>query len=216
MFFLDRRYGFFIRPATARFSCTVKRLKVRRALGHSGVGIIIIMYISDRFPFVATKNEALVTRLGEANARRRQYFKYCRDHNDRLSGPHMKEGAARKQGSQAHPAPQPADPGPATRSVVSGQTKPSLLADTEATEFLAQPSDNAGLFEQLDAQSAPSMVSFATSVAEVSEDNFFFPPLPSEAENNSTFLCPYCCTVVEFKKRDRTRQWRFVDRTSRV
>jgi hypothetical protein len=41
MFFLDRRYGFFIRPATARFSCTVKRLKVRRALGHSGVGIII-------------------------------------------------------------------------------------------------------------------------------------------------------------------------------
>jgi hypothetical protein len=42
MFFLDRRYGFFIRPATARFSCTVKRLKVRRALGHSGVGIIII------------------------------------------------------------------------------------------------------------------------------------------------------------------------------
>jgi hypothetical protein len=32
--------GFFIRPATARFSCTVKRLKVRRALGHSGVGIL--------------------------------------------------------------------------------------------------------------------------------------------------------------------------------
>jgi hypothetical protein len=44
MFFLDRRYGFFTRPATARFSCTVKRLKVRRALGHSGVGIIIYIF----------------------------------------------------------------------------------------------------------------------------------------------------------------------------
>ncbi|KAK4041663.1 hypothetical protein C8A01DRAFT_14606, partial [Parachaetomium inaequale] len=158
-----------------------------------------VMYISDRYPLVAAKNEALGVRLGEANARRRQYFKYCRDHNDRLSRPNMEEGFSQRQESQAHPAPQPADPRlgiKATGSVVSEQTRPSLLADTEATEFLAQPFDKAGLFEQLDAQSAPSMVSFATSVAEVSENSLAFPPLPSEAENNSTFLCPYCCTVI--------------------
>jgi hypothetical protein len=41
MFFLDRRYGFFTRPARARFSCTVRKLRVRQALGHNGVGIII-------------------------------------------------------------------------------------------------------------------------------------------------------------------------------
>ena len=31
----------------ARFSCTVNSLKVRHALGHSGVGIIIILLFSD-------------------------------------------------------------------------------------------------------------------------------------------------------------------------
>jgi hypothetical protein len=42
--FLDFRYGFFIRPARVRFSCIVNKwLKVRHALGHSGVGIIIII-----------------------------------------------------------------------------------------------------------------------------------------------------------------------------
>jgi hypothetical protein len=46
MFFLDRRYGFFTRPARARFSCTVRKLRVRQALGHSGVGIII--YLRER------------------------------------------------------------------------------------------------------------------------------------------------------------------------
>ena len=35
-------YRFFIRLAKARFSCTVNSLKVRHALGHSGVGIIIL------------------------------------------------------------------------------------------------------------------------------------------------------------------------------
>ena len=39
---LDRRYGFFTRPARARFSCTINKMRVRQALGHSGVGIIII------------------------------------------------------------------------------------------------------------------------------------------------------------------------------
>jgi hypothetical protein len=42
MVFLDRRYGFFTRPARARFSCTVRKLRVRQALGHNGGGIIII------------------------------------------------------------------------------------------------------------------------------------------------------------------------------
>jgi hypothetical protein len=40
---LDRRYGLFTRPAKARFSCTISKMRVRQALGHSGVGIIIII-----------------------------------------------------------------------------------------------------------------------------------------------------------------------------
>jgi hypothetical protein len=47
MFFLDRRYGFFTRPARARFSCTVRKLRVRQALRHSGVGIIIIFIVAE-------------------------------------------------------------------------------------------------------------------------------------------------------------------------
>lgn len=41
-FFLDRGYRFLIRLARARFSWTVNSLKVRHALRHSGVRIIII------------------------------------------------------------------------------------------------------------------------------------------------------------------------------
>ncbi|KAK4155957.1 hypothetical protein C8A00DRAFT_13067, partial [Chaetomidium leptoderma] len=166
-----------------------------------------VVYIKDRYPLVAVKNEAFAARLGEANARRRQYFKYCWDHNDRLAMSVREDDGARKQDPQA--APQLAGPGVnPTRSILSGRTKPSILADTEATEFAAGLLEGMQLSDHLEATSARSVVSFATTVAELSDDNLAFPPLPSEAEYNSTFLCPYCFSVITLKRKNKEYQWR--------
>jgi hypothetical protein len=50
-----------------------------------------VMYVKDRYPSIVERNETLAARLGEANARRRQYFKYRRDHHERLSTVAVKE-----------------------------------------------------------------------------------------------------------------------------
>jgi hypothetical protein len=110
-----------------------------------------IAYIKDRFPLMADKNEALVTRLGEANARRRLYFKYCREHHDQSSG-----------------------------------------LDKEMPD-------------------ATTMVSLVTSATEMPEDSLVFPPLPTEAEADFTFLCPYCFSNISIDPTDKLQQWRFVD-----
>ncbi|KAI1502966.1 WD40-repeat-containing domain protein [Biscogniauxia marginata] len=167
-----------------------------------------VMHIKDRYPVVTKKNVALVTRLGEANARRRQYFKYRRDHNDRLSRPDT-EGDVSESGSKLHLQSRPVDKSSKlTKSISSEQTKPSLLAETEATELVVDPLAEVQLSSLLDAPSAQSVVSFATSVIESSEDNLSFPPLPAEAQNNYSFLCPYCMMVVPLGRKDKDRQWR--------
>ncbi len=174
-----------------------------------------VMYIQDKYPLMANTHPFLTARLGQANANRRQYFKYCRDHNDNLSGKDTTTGrdTVSEQAPHAHLAvPEPAGTsgdGPA-RSILSGHTKPSILAQTEATEFIAPPFENMGLLEHLDAEPARSVVSFATTVAETADDSLGFPPLPAEAERNTTFLCPYCFTVIAIKGTNKRRQWRFV------
>jgi len=167
------------------------------------------MYVKDRYPLLAEKNKALAARLGEANARRRQYFKYRRDHNDRLSRVPVEKDALeldimpKKQHEVINQ-----NIGPA-KSVLTAQTKPSLFADTEATAFVADAAAEVQMSELLSAPSAMSVVSFATSIAETSDDELPFPPIPAEAHSNSSFLCPYCLTVVQLKHGNTERQWRF-------
>jgi hypothetical protein len=97
-----------------------------------------VMYVKDRYPLAAVKNEALVARLGETNARRRQYFKYCRDHNERLSNLMAEKTDAQKQESQPDRAPGPETIQTSERTLSRLiDTNPSLLADTKATEFAA-------------------------------------------------------------------------------
>jgi hypothetical protein len=168
-----------------------------------------VMYVKDRYPLAAVKNEALVARLGEANARRRQYFKYCRDHNERLSNLIAEKTDAQMEESQPGQAPETSHV--AGRTVFRHiETNPSLLVDTKATEFGAGEPETAQLSKQLEEQSVRSVVSFATTVAEPSDDELGFPLLPSEAKSNSMFLCPYCFTVIALKGENREHQWKLV------
>jgi hypothetical protein len=177
-----------------------------------------VMYVRDRYPLVAFKHPSLAVRLGEANARRRQQFKYCRDYKNLFSEEDTTTSGSDAKASEQDQAPLDhqshqlaswSEAGPA-RAIPSAATKPSIPAETEATEFIVQPFEDRELSEHPDADPAWSVVSFATTVGSTTDDGLAFPPLPSEAEQNTTFLCPYCFTVIELKGRDKTHQWRFV------
>ncbi|KAB8252371.1 WD40-repeat-containing domain protein [Aspergillus flavus] len=167
-----------------------------------------IMYIKDRYPALAEKNEGLAIRLGEANSRRRQYFKYRRDHNDRLSTIRECQDTSEVDRLITRRAGGGIQTTGKTESVVTGRTAPSLFADTEATAFVKGEVPESQVAEPLDVPAAMSVVSFATSIAEASEDELPFPPLPPEADGRSSFMCPYCLTVVQMKKKDTEHQWR--------
>lgn len=161
-----------------------------------------VMYIEERYPLL-NKSPNLVARLGEANARRRQYFKYSRDHNERLSIV-TTDGDLDNVNAQAHPVvPIPR----AAKTVLTARTKPSLLAETEATALMAENAE-ARMLQNREALQTVSQVSFATFVAETSDDELPFPPVPDKADNGSPFLCPYCFQPQQFKRGDLQNQWR--------
>ena len=163
-----------------------------------------VMYIKDRYPLL-NKSPALVARLGEANARRRQYFKYRRDHDERLSTVSTQGGSDNLK-AQDHPVVTVTGP---AKTVLTAQTKPSLLADTEATALMAEAAQ-ARMLQNPGALEVTSEVSFATFVAETSDEELPFPPVPAEADNGSPFLCPYCFHPQQFKRGDLQNQWRCV------
>lgn len=166
-----------------------------------------VLYVKDRYPSVTRKNPALAARLGEANARRRQYFKYRRDHSERLSTVTAEVGLTSILKQQ--PGGNIPKAGPA-KSILTADTKPSLFAETKATTFIADAAAQAEMLEIYEPTPAVSVVSFATSVAETSDEKLPFPPAPAEAETGSPFLCPYCLTVLHLKRQGLEHQWRFV------
>ncbi|KAK0726730.1 hypothetical protein B0T26DRAFT_637497 [Lasiosphaeria miniovina] len=171
------------------------------------------MYLRDRYPAASRKNEPLVMRLGEANARRRQYFKYRRDHSARLAtlpSDEMQFANAPNPESRSlsnHTKPiEGQAPGPsADKSAISKATKLTLFAETEATELVMGNLEAATTF----LEPTPSVASFATSIVEQSDDPLSFPPMPQEALDTSSFICSYCHMVVSMKSsKDKNHQWR--------
>ncbi|KAM0801423.1 ankyrin repeat-containing domain protein [Usnea florida] len=162
-----------------------------------------IMYINDRYPSL-NQNATLVGRLGEVNARRRQYFKYRRDHDERLSTVAVKDNSVNVK---TQPYPEAGVSAP-DKTISTVETKPSLLADTEATAFVADEAAQKEMLTMLEAPKAMSEVSFATSIADISDEDFSFPSVPVEAENGTPFLCPYCFQFQKLKREGLESYWR--------
>ncbi|KUI59501.1 U3 small nucleolar RNA-associated protein 21 [Cytospora mali] len=142
-------------------------------------------------------NLALISsvRLGSANARRRHYFKYCRDHNDRLSKTEAEKDLERARHQALLPA-KLADQGSRQeKSIKSDHMRPSILAETEATELLVDNIAQGELSALLEPKPAPSVISYATTIVESTDDSLVFPPLPPDAQTSSSFLCPYCLAI---------------------
>ncbi|RYP05472.1 hypothetical protein DL765_009836 [Monosporascus sp. GIB2] len=99
-----------------------------------------VLYVKDKYGHLARHNEALALRLGEANARRRQYFTYRRDHNEQLSEVKTKPEVKETQSMDILPLIRSQAGGRLSelgKSAVSGCTKPSVGATTEATAFVS-------------------------------------------------------------------------------
>ncbi|RYP19528.1 hypothetical protein DL767_009626 [Monosporascus sp. MG133] len=99
-----------------------------------------VLYVKDKYGHLARHNEALALRLGEANARRRQYFAYRRDHNEQLSEVKTKPEVKKTQNMDSLPLTRLQAGGRLSelgKSAVSGNTKPSIEATTEATALVS-------------------------------------------------------------------------------
>jgi len=168
-----------------------------------------IMYIQERYPSVDIN---LAKRLGEANARRRQYFKYRRDHHERLSTVNNDEQQLDQELQGTRPSKPETNFTNQRSSVLQTVTQPTIMAATEATDLmnLSATETQFNAFLQVDRPSAMSVTSFATSVVEMTDDALAFPPIPAEANHNTTILCPYCLTVVSLSGSEalRTKLWR--------
>ena len=156
-----------------------------------------IMYVNDRYHLLSNKNKELATRLGEANARRRQFFKYCRDkycrdHNDRLSTAGDTQGVQTgTRGSEKISV--------RVESVMRKEKTSSQETGSKATAFNAGAAAHAGLLKIDDDLPARSVASFATSVADSSDNDLTFPPVPDDGQTGSPFLCPYCLRTQQLK-----------------
>ncbi|KAL9633499.1 MAG: hypothetical protein Q9164_004665, partial [Protoblastenia rupestris] len=163
-----------------------------------------IMHIKDRFPLLAEKNATLAERLGEANARRRQYFKYRRNHNERLS-----MGPAKANVSEEAAKPDAIGPkNEPTKTLTTSQVTPTILAETEATKLMAKEAEQARKLELPEVARPKSILSFATSIANAEDNDFQFPRMPAEAGSGLSFICPFCFEPQHFKRQGLENQWR--------
>lgn len=187
----------FIRNSASR----QRRLRAERR--DTFVNCADIVHVKDRYHLLKD-DSALVLRLGEANARRRQYFKYVYDHNEYLAAEPMKDELDNVK-AQDQPGVVRSE---TALTILTGETKTRLVAETAATTFVANEITQARTLGMPVAQEANSVTSFATSIAETLDEDLPFPPVPAEAENGSSFFCPYCCIYQEFKHGGVETKWR--------
>ncbi|KAI3543764.1 regulator of conidiation-1 [Colletotrichum filicis] len=169
-----------------------------------------LMYIKDKYSILWETNEPLAIRLAEANARRRQYFKYRQQHQEKLASQQDDIIMGRRDAHlRAEPKPIDGEPLP-QGSIVSAMTKPSILAETEATEFVRNKEPETQFFAIQSPEPAMSVFSMATTVVEASDTELQFPPIPQEGQKSDSFLCPYCLEIVLWQTKNKEVQWRQV------
>ncbi|KXH49973.1 regulator of conidiation-1 [Colletotrichum nymphaeae SA-01] len=162
-----------------------------------------LMYIKDKYSILWETNEPLAIRLAEANARRRQYFKYRQQHQENLAS-QQDDIIMGRRDAHLRAEPKPIDREPLPQgSIVSAMTKPSILAETEATEFVRNKEPETQFFALQSPEPAMSVLSMATTVVEASDAELQFPPIPQEGQKSDSFLCPYCLEIVLWQTKNK-------------
>lgn len=153
-----------------------------------------IDYVRNKFP---TANTWLIERLGKANARRREYFKYCETHRESLASLPPSEDtpapSGPRQGTRRDET--------ATRSEAHFSFVPSTSASTYIEQYQRPGSDNM----MVNHAEEVSVKSYAKSIVFPGNEGLTLPPRPKESENGSPFECPYCYMIQEV---DGDHVWR--------
>lgn len=167
-----------------------------------------IDYVWHKFPYARQPDSGdwLINRLGKANARRREFLKYCKEHHEKLAFlPVTSSGREGKQPSETSGTPQDIPAGQinfSVRTVVSSERSASIPAPTTATTYI-EPSEEP---MQINDSDTVSMTSYATSIKGQVEGRLTFPLRPKESANGRPFECPYCYNI-EVVKSDNA--WRY-------
>ena len=165
-----------------------------------------ISHVYEKFRYL--KSSRLIEKLGKANARRRDLFRYRARHHEKLAS--KAEQGELDTGTSFGPRPAPYNELPVERSVAAFPKVPlpdmsekqSQLASTKATTYVA---DTERDFD-LDIETSKSETSFVTSVADdQATGGRRIPDAPKQSGNGRPFECPYCYTIQTLKS---SRQWR--------
>ncbi|KAL9580521.1 MAG: hypothetical protein Q9212_004443 [Teloschistes hypoglaucus] len=175
-------------------------------------------HVLEKYPDAAA---ALIQRLGEANSKRRQYFKYRQQHREKLSQPPSLQNSgipdhdARKtdhttfdevravsNNGGAHPP-----PGVQEHSTTQlGSTKGSTIATSFHPPVEVPPP-----LEVVDQISEVGTHTSYGTTTSVQIDKVAVPPAPASAINGREFECPYCYTICRLSpsdSRQRQKQWK--------
>lgn len=155
-----------------------------------------ISHVRDFFPHAAA-NDALVERLGKANAQRRQWLWYRRRHREKLSvdfsaqeeerlllANAVEDGDYDDDDDDAPAAVSPVDSAPSNSA-------PSL-AETKATTFRSRATPTAISRSVI----ADSMFARSSRAAD-DETRLMVPAPPHDLVLGQPYFCRYCCKVVE-------------------
>ncbi|KAI1413447.1 hypothetical protein F5Y13DRAFT_189354 [Hypoxylon sp. FL1857] len=180
------RIGVLVRKASPRD-------RFQRALQHSESAFpawFDIDYVRHKYPKLCRPDSReLAERLGSANAKRRQYIKYCRDHKTRLG----------RVTEESLPAPG----GDQEEDLEDGTT---AKLSSKATTLLPFGSSELAKLESNVAEEEDA-VSFSTaSTTFESAMSLTLPSLEELSPDSEPFECPICFTLQSFR---REKAWKF-------
>lgn len=157
-----------------------------------------IDYVWHKFPYPRQRDppdEWLIERLGKANARRREYFKYCKRHHQKLAqvpeAPKMEAAPSEEIPLSQHSSAPIAQFDNGTQSHIPSDRSASVLQPTTASTYIEKLHETM-IEEHLESQ---SVTSYATSLENKDEEELSLPPQPKESMQGMPFECPYCYTI---------------------
>ncbi len=160
-----------------------------------------IQHVGQRLPLLASVSPFLLQRLGKANSRRRQVFKYNKKHHEKLQ--HgvdaytanletvvgVADHITGDQERTFHPV-SVRDQDEVARNTPS-ERAPTLDTQTTVATFLEKDPDRT----ELDFDDGLSETLSVLTEGSPEEDDFKFPEPPLGALGDDYFECPYCCEV---------------------
>ena len=169
-----------------------------------------ILHVQARFPF-AFQNWSLIERLGKANAQRRQWLLYTKNHREKL-GEKMdppKNDISSTASNYGMPANLHAEYTLERRSTAPTERSRGLATELSATTASSYAYPKRKDTEQEEKSEADfSETTYSTTrFGDSDQETHLVPQPPAESANENPFECPYCFKIRTIEDR---RSWTYV------